>query len=237
MRFVVTSLTIRRSKVLYEKIYCARGQAENHIKARKCHLASDRTSCSKANANQMQLILHHCAYWLLWKLKSACPKRSSWRRGCRPVARPCRMLTKTARSDRYTAPTHAGRGRSVRTRSPERASQIRSRWHPCASQEAWPSERPMPKIRQMFSVTVDGYSDIAQRHRSATLKLEATSHSAKHLSQHKKKLIYGLRKAPSKPSSSFRGSMSRIFTSNVAPQTNLHRKSSRPLPTGDHAAG
>ena len=26
-----------------------------------------------------------------------------------------------------------------------------------------------------------------QRHRSATLKLEATSHSAKHLSQHKKK--------------------------------------------------
>ena len=58
-------------------------------------------------------------------------------------------------------------------------------------------------------------SDIAQRHRSATLKLEATSHSAKHLSQHKKKLIYGLRKAPSKPSSSFRGSMSRIFTSNA----------------------
>ena len=56
-----------------------------------------------------------------------------------------------------------------------------------------------------------------QRHRSATLKLEATSHSAKHLSQHKKKLIYGLRKAPSKPSSSFRGSMSRIFTINVAP--------------------
>ena len=34
-----------------------------------------------------------------------------------------------------------------------------------------------------------------------------------------KKLIYGLRKAPSKPSSSFRGSMSRIFTSNVAPQS------------------
>ena len=56
-----------------------------------------------------------------------------------------------------------------------------------------------------------------QRHRSAILKLEATSHSAKHLSQHKKYLIYGLRKAPSKPSSSFRGSMSRIFTSNVAP--------------------
>ena len=65
MRFVVTSLTNRRSKFLYEKIYCACGQAENDIKAWKCHLASDRTSCSKANANQMRPILHHCTYWLL----------------------------------------------------------------------------------------------------------------------------------------------------------------------------
>ena len=88
----------------------------------------------------------------------------------------------------------------------------------------------------LFSVTVDGYSDIAQRHRkisdiersatskdqrhrSATLKLEATSQSANHPSQHNKNLIYGLRKAPSKPSSSFGASMSRIFTSTVALQT------------------
>ena len=55
-----------------------------------------------------------------------------------------------------------------------------------------------------------------QRHRSATLKLEATSQSANHLSQHNKNLIYGLRKAPSKPSSSFGASMSRKFTSTVA---------------------
>ena len=57
-----------------------------------------------------------------------------------------------------------------------------------------------------------------QRHRSATLKLEATSQSANHPSQHNKNLIYGLRKAPSKPSSSFGASMSRIFTSTVALQ-------------------
>ena len=50
-RFIVTSLTGHRSKYLYEKIYCARGQAENYIKSWKRHLASDRTSCSKANAN------------------------------------------------------------------------------------------------------------------------------------------------------------------------------------------
>ena len=65
-RFIVTSLSGHRSKYLYEKIYCARGQAENYIKSWKRHLdnlASDRTSCSKANANQMRLMIHHCAYW------------------------------------------------------------------------------------------------------------------------------------------------------------------------------
>ena len=55
LRFIVTSLSGHRSKYLYEKIYCARGQAENCIKSWKRHLASDRTSCSKANANQMRL--------------------------------------------------------------------------------------------------------------------------------------------------------------------------------------
>ena len=79
-RFIVTSLTGHRSKYLYEKIYCARGQAENYIKSWKRHLASDRTSCSKANANQMRLMIHHCAYWLMWTLRAACPKRSRWRR-------------------------------------------------------------------------------------------------------------------------------------------------------------
>ncbi len=45
-------------KTLYEKIYCARGQAENLIKAHKLHLASDRTSCIKASANQFRLLIH-----------------------------------------------------------------------------------------------------------------------------------------------------------------------------------
>ena len=77
-RFIVTSLSGHRSKYLYEKIYCARGQAENHIKSWKRHLASDRTSCSKANANQMRLMIHHCVYWLMWTLRATCPKRL-WR--------------------------------------------------------------------------------------------------------------------------------------------------------------
>jgi len=79
-RYIVTNLMGGRGKHLYEKIYSARGQAENHIKAWKAHLAADRTSCSKANANQMRLMLHGCAYWIWWTLRAACPKRSPWRR-------------------------------------------------------------------------------------------------------------------------------------------------------------
>lgn len=78
-RFIVTNLMGPRGKHLYEKIYSARGQAENHIKGWKSHLASDRTSCMSASANQMRLMLHGCAYWLWWTLRAACPKRSPWR--------------------------------------------------------------------------------------------------------------------------------------------------------------
>ncbi len=78
--YIITNLEGGRGKHLYEKLYSARGQAENHIKAWKTHLALDRTSCSKANANQMRLMLHSCAYWLWWKLRAACPRRSPWRR-------------------------------------------------------------------------------------------------------------------------------------------------------------
>ena len=78
-RYIVTNLEGGRGKHLYEKLYSARGQAENHIKGWKAHLASDRTSCTKASANQMRLMLHGCAYWLWWMLRAACPKRSPWR--------------------------------------------------------------------------------------------------------------------------------------------------------------
>ena len=78
-RFIVTSLTSGAGKAIYEKLYCARGQAENHIKAWKAHLAADRTSCTNATANQLRLFLHAGAYWLLWSLRALMPKSSSWR--------------------------------------------------------------------------------------------------------------------------------------------------------------
>ena len=78
-RFIVTNLEGGRPKKLYQRLYCARGQAENHIKAWKNHLAADRTSCHEAEANQFRLFLHAGAYWLLWSLRQVMPKRSSWR--------------------------------------------------------------------------------------------------------------------------------------------------------------
>ena len=77
-RFVVTNIA-GAPDWLYETVYCARGQAENLIKAHKRHLASDRTSCTKATANQFRLLVHTAAYWLLHSLRGLAPKTSFWR--------------------------------------------------------------------------------------------------------------------------------------------------------------
>jgi Transposase DDE domain group 1 len=79
IRFIVTNLEGGRAKHIYERLYCARGQAENHIKAWKNHLAADRTSCHAAAANQFRLFLHAGAYWLLWSMRRVMPKGSTWR--------------------------------------------------------------------------------------------------------------------------------------------------------------
>jgi hypothetical protein len=78
-RYIVTNLQGGRPKKLYQGLYCARGQAENHIKAWKNHLLADRTSCHLAEANQVRLFLHAGAYWLLWSMRRVMPPRSAWR--------------------------------------------------------------------------------------------------------------------------------------------------------------
>ncbi len=77
-RFIVTSLN-RRGKLLYEKIYCARGRMENLIKDLKLATRSDKTACHRWQANQFRLFLHTGAYWLLHSLRRAMPRRSLWR--------------------------------------------------------------------------------------------------------------------------------------------------------------
>ena len=73
-RYVVTNITVGSAEWLYDSLYCARGQAENLIKRHKSQLASDRTSCRSPLANQMRLILHTAAYWLVLVVRNAIPK-------------------------------------------------------------------------------------------------------------------------------------------------------------------
>ncbi|HDL16600.1 MAG TPA: IS1380 family transposase, partial [Rhizobiales bacterium] len=79
IRFIVTNLP-GRAKVLYARVYCARGRMENMIKEHKLYTRSDRTSCHRWEANQFRLFLHTGAYWLLHQLRQAAPRKSLWRK-------------------------------------------------------------------------------------------------------------------------------------------------------------
>ncbi len=74
IRFVVTNLEHGSPEWIYDSLYCARGQMENLIKLHKTQLASDRTSCRSAIANQVRLVLHTAAYWLMLDVRDAIPK-------------------------------------------------------------------------------------------------------------------------------------------------------------------
>jgi Transposase DDE domain group 1 len=75
IRYVVTSLK-GSAQHLYENVYCQRGQMENLIKLHKAQLASDRMSCHSATANQVRLVLHTAAFWLMHGIRAAIPKAS-----------------------------------------------------------------------------------------------------------------------------------------------------------------
>ena len=63
-RFVVTSLA-GDAQVLYDEVYCARGEMENRIKEQQLGLFADRTSCHGWWANQFRLLLSAAAYVLM----------------------------------------------------------------------------------------------------------------------------------------------------------------------------
>jgi hypothetical protein len=73
IRYVVTSLK-GSAQHLYENVYCQRGQMENLIKLHKAQLASDRMSCHSATANQVRLVLHTAAFWLMHGVRAAIPQ-------------------------------------------------------------------------------------------------------------------------------------------------------------------
>jgi hypothetical protein len=77
-RFVVTDMEQARTRVLYQHLYCARGQAENEMKDHKLYLQSDRTACHRFVANQFRLLLHSAAYVLLDTLRREVLKTTQW---------------------------------------------------------------------------------------------------------------------------------------------------------------
>ena len=70
-RFLVTSLSAESwpAAVLYEQLYCARGEMENRIKEQQMCLFADRTSSHNLASNQLRLWFSSVAYILLNELR------------------------------------------------------------------------------------------------------------------------------------------------------------------------
>lgn len=70
-RFIVTSLHWKEidGKLLYEDVYCARGDMENRIKEQQLYMFADRTSAQTLRANQIRLDFSSVAYVLMAALR------------------------------------------------------------------------------------------------------------------------------------------------------------------------
>ena len=68
---MITSLSEQEAeaKVLYEQLYCARGDMENRIKEQQLALFADRTSSATMRANQIRLYFSSIAYVLMAALR------------------------------------------------------------------------------------------------------------------------------------------------------------------------
>ena len=57
------------ARILYEDVYCARGEVENRIQEQQLDLFADRTSAATMRANQLRLWFASFAYVLLAALR------------------------------------------------------------------------------------------------------------------------------------------------------------------------
>lgn len=89
-RFVVTNLDGAASD-LYERLYCARGEAENRIKEAQLDLFGTRASCHRFAANQLRLLLAALAYTLMQRLRDLALAGSELERASAATIR-CRLL-------------------------------------------------------------------------------------------------------------------------------------------------
>ncbi|MCP4897645.1 MAG: IS1380 family transposase [bacterium] len=81
-RFIVTNLS-SWPRVVYERVYCPRGEIENRIKELKLGMDVGRTSCSRFVANQFRVLLTAAAYVLMQELRlraarTSCARSQVW---------------------------------------------------------------------------------------------------------------------------------------------------------------
>jgi hypothetical protein len=80
-RFVVTNMS-GDSAMLYDQVYCARGEAENRIKEQQLDLFADRTSCTNWVPNQLRVLLSAVAYTLMEAIRRLALAGSHLARAC-----------------------------------------------------------------------------------------------------------------------------------------------------------
>lgn len=85
-RFIVTDLR-GSPKALYERRYCARGEAENRIKEAQLDLFGRRASCHRYQANQLRLLLAALAYTLMINLRRLALKGTELAQACTATIR------------------------------------------------------------------------------------------------------------------------------------------------------
>ena len=85
-RFIVTDLP-GSPKALYERRYCARGEAENRIKEAQLDLFGRRASCHRYQANQLRLLLAALAYTLMINLRRLALKGTELAQACTATIR------------------------------------------------------------------------------------------------------------------------------------------------------
>lgn len=104
-RLVVTNLN-SAPRWLYELLYCGRGHAENLAKGQELHLASVRTTCSKATANHFRMLIHTAAYWLTTHAEG--PRRQDFVLARRPVRHRASRFRKDRSPRHRTRHPHQG---------------------------------------------------------------------------------------------------------------------------------
>jgi len=85
-RYIVTSLQGNAAS-LYERLYCARGEAENRIKEAQLDLFGRRASCHRFAGNQLRLLFAALAYTLMINLRRLALRGTELERACTATIR------------------------------------------------------------------------------------------------------------------------------------------------------